>query len=208
MLTHKQIWDALDTLARTYTTSPSALAKKAGLDPTTFNISKRVSPNGKDRWPSTESISKVLHVVGIDFEEFAALAINGKSHGPAIPVIGLAQAGDDGYFDDAGYPVGEGWDEVRVPGMKNENAFALEIQGDSMHPVFRDGDRVVVAPHETVRKGDRVVVKTTDGEIMAKELSKQTTTKVDLISINADHADRTFKRDDIEWMARIVWVSQ
>lgn len=208
MFTHQNIWDALDRLAEVFSTSPSGLAKQAGLDPTTFNKSKRQAPNGKDRWPSTESLSKVLSVIGMNFEDFAALAMDNQGRGPAIPVIGLAEAGDEGYFDDAGFPVGGGWDEVRVPGTKSENVYALEISGDSMLPVFRDGDRVLVAPHETVRRGDRVVVKTLEGEIMAKELRRMTTTKIDLISVNPEYDDRTFNRKEIQWIARIVWASQ
>lgn len=64
MFTHDQIWTGLDRLASAFGYSPSGLAKKAGLDATSFNKSKRISPDGKPRWPSTESISKVLSVTG------------------------------------------------------------------------------------------------------------------------------------------------
>ena len=61
-------------------------------------------------------------------------------------IIGYAQAGASGFFDDAGYPTGAGWDEVLFPSIGDPNAFALEIQGDSMEPVYRDGDIIVVLP--------------------------------------------------------------
>ena len=60
MLTHDQIWNALDRLAERAGLSASALAKRAGLDPTTFNKSKRITPDGRERWPSTESVAKAL----------------------------------------------------------------------------------------------------------------------------------------------------
>ncbi len=208
MITHSEIWTALDKLARKLSTSPSGLAKRAGLDATSFNKSKRFGANGKPRWPSTESVSKVLNVAGMSFEDFAAMAEDKPVKGPTIPVIGLAQAGNDGFFDDSGYPVGEGWDEVRMPGEIDENVYALQIQGDSMYPVFRAGDRVLVSPDQSVRKGDRVVVKTREGEIMAKELSRKTATKIELKSLNPEFEDRSFSRKEVEWMARIVWVSQ
>ncbi len=208
MFTHDEIWAALDRLAKSLSTSPSGLARSAGLDPTSFNKSKRFGPSGKARWPSTESVSKVLNVAGIDFEDFAALAGDMRRRGPMIPVMGLAQAGAGGFFDGDGYPVGEGWDEVRMPGRMDEKIYALQITGDSMWPVFRDGDRVLVAPNEMVRKGDRVVVKTIEGEIMAKELKKMTTARIELKSLNAEYEDHMFHRKDIEWIARIVWVSQ
>lgn len=208
MITHTQIWAALDHIAVTYARSPSGLAKRAGLDSTTFNKSKRGLNGGRQRWPSSESIAKVLNVIGMSFEDFAALAANNHERGPAIPVIGQAEAGSDGFFDDAGFPVGEGWDEVRVPGAAGSNVYALEISGDSMMPIYRNGDRILVAPEESVRRGDRVVVKTTEGEVMAKELAQMTTSKVVLSSANPEFEDRTFARKDVQWIARIVWASQ
>ena len=132
----------------------------------------------------------------------------GHARGLSVPLIGLAQAGNEGFFDDAGFPVGSGWEDVRMPGVRDENTYALEISGDSMSPVLRAGDRVLIAPNEDVRKGDRVVVKTIGGEIMAKELKRMTTKRVELISLNPDYEDRDLDRMEVLWIARIVWVSQ
>ena len=63
LLTHAQIWAAIDALAALAGTSPSGLAKRAGLDPTTFNKSKRVTADQRQRWPSTESVAKCLAAV-------------------------------------------------------------------------------------------------------------------------------------------------
>ena len=54
MLTHAQIWNALDRLAARSGLSASGLAKRAGLDPTTFNKSKRITPDGRQRWQITD----------------------------------------------------------------------------------------------------------------------------------------------------------
>ncbi|MFM8615276.1 MAG: helix-turn-helix transcriptional regulator, partial [Alphaproteobacteria bacterium] len=177
---HEDIWRALDALAAEYGLSASGLAKKAGLDPTAFNPSKRIGADGRARWPSTESIAKVLDALGARMDDFAALvtgatAISRGGRGVVnrrIPLIGLAQAGGEGYFDDGGYPVGGSWDEISLPEIGDPNAYALEISGDSMEPVFRDGDVVIVSPAAPVRRGDRVVVRTRRGEVMAKELRR------------------------------------
>ncbi|WP_371396622.1 helix-turn-helix transcriptional regulator [Fretibacter rubidus] len=208
MITHSEIWFAIDRLAEKTGRSPSGLAVEAGLDATSFNRSKRVSGSGKDRWPSTESVSKILSVVGVSFEDFATLAQGTHAQGAAVPLIGLAQAGENGYFDDSGFPVGSGWEEVRVPGTGFDGVYALQIAGDSMAPVFRAGDKVLVDPSQTPRRGDRVVVKTMDGEIMAKELHRITAHKIELISLNPDYDDRELRRKDVQWVARIVWCSQ
>jgi phage repressor protein C with HTH and peptisase S24 domain len=196
-------------LAAAYGLSASGLARKAGLDPTTFNKSKRVTSEGKLRWPSTESISKILKATNASLQEFISYVENGNN--PAtrnVPLIGFAQAGRQGYFDDAGYPIGGGWDEISFPGSTDPHAFALEIAGDSMEPVFRDGDIVVVSPEGGVRRGDRVVVKTRDGEVMAKVLKRQSAQRIELSSFNPAHDDREFPLSDIEWIARIIWAAQ
>lgn len=210
MFEHRDIWSALDLLAQRFSISTSAMARRAGLDPTTFNKSKRQASDGKPRWPSTESLSKVLDALGVDIEDFATLVAmgSGRARGLSVPLIGLAQAGSEGFFDDAGFPVGAGWEEVRMPGVRDENTYALEISGDSMSPVLREGDRVLIAPNEEVRRGDRVVVKTIGGEIMAKELRRMTQKRIELISLNPDYEDRDLDRMEVLWIARIVWVSQ
>lgn len=208
MLTHGQIWKGVDLLAARAGLSPSGLAKRAGMDPTTFNVSKRQSADGtRPRWPSTESIAKALAAVRVDFEDFASLAA-GSAQTRSVPLIGFAQAGADGFFDDAGFPVGQGWEDVVFPGVEDAHAYALEISGDSMAPVYRDGDRVVVAPGDTPRKGDRVVVRTTSGEVMAKQVARLTGEGIELLSLNPDYPGRTLNSSEIAWMARIVWASQ
>ena len=170
MLTHAQIWAALDRLAAQANLSASGLAKRAGLDPTTFNKSKRVTPEGRPRWPSTESVAKSLAATNTTLNQFVALVTDSRGPTRSVPLIGLARAGSGGYFDDAGFPVGKGWDEISFPRVDDRHAYALEITGDSMEPAYRDGTVIVVSPGAPVRRGDRVVVKTRDGEVMAKEL--------------------------------------
>jgi len=209
MLTHSQIWGALDRLAARAKLTPSGLAKKAGLDPTTFNKSKRITPEGRPRWPSTESVAKALAATNTKVETFMGLLTDGgKAVVSNVPLIGFAQAGAGGYFDDGGFPVGKGWEEVAFPAVTDEHAYALEISGDSMKPAYRNGDIIVVSPGAPVRKGDRVVVKTRDGEVMVKELKRKNAKAVELKSLNAEHRDRTLPMSDVLWIARIMWASQ
>jgi len=208
MLTHRQIWSAIDALAERHGLSASGLAKIAGLDPTTFNKSKRGTANGKLRWPSTESLSKVLGATGASLDDFVGLVERGATRTRLVPLIGMAQAGSQGYFDDAGFPVGGGWEEIAFPELADEHAYALEITGDSMLPVYRDGDRIVVSPATNVRRGDRVVVKTQAGEVMAKHLARMTAQRVELKSLNPAYEDRSFALREIVFVHRIIWASQ
>src|SRR6266403_1693926 len=101
MLTHGQIWTALDRLAERSGLSPSGLAKRAGLDPTTFNKSKRITPHGRERWPSTESVAKALAATNSSIDTFVQLIGDGERTAQSMPLLGFAQAGAGGSFDDS-----------------------------------------------------------------------------------------------------------
>lgn len=216
MLSHDRVWAAIDALAERYSLSASGLARRAGLDSTAFNKSKRLSSDGRPRWPSTESLAKIIEATGASLDEFTGLieGRDGSSHGASVahrrsvPLLGFAQAGAGGFFDDAGFPVGQGWDLVELPAQSTESSYALQVQGDSMLPLYRNGDVLIVEPGAITRKGDRVVVKTTAGEVMAKVLDRQTVKSIALVSLNPDHPDRDIPMRDVEWVARIVWASQ
>jgi len=214
MLSHQDIWAALDRLADKFAMSPSAMARQAGLDPTTFNKSKRRGGDGKERWPSTESLAKVLNALGVSFEDFATLAAKSQAGrlsiamGANVPLIRMSQAREDGFFDSSGYPVGEGWDEIRVPGVSDDHIFALQISGDGMMPVLRDGDRAIISPSANIRRGDRVIIKTRMGEVMAKSFDKMSAGSAQLLSLNTNISNRAIPLKDIRWMAKIVWISQ
>jgi phage repressor protein C with HTH and peptisase S24 domain len=210
MLSHVRIWTAIDRLAERYGLSASGLARKAGLDATSFNRSKRTSPDGRDRWPSTESISKILNATGASLDEFMRLVDPDVGQARAmIPLIGLTQAGAGRFFTDEGMPSGGvGWEEVEFPDLSNEKVFALEVQGDSMQPLYRDGDVLIVSPTANVRKGDRIVVRTKGGEVTAKELKRRTAKNIELRSLNSEHPDRVIPTNEIAWMARVMWARQ
>src|SRR5580692_8559719 len=99
MLTHDQVWNALDRLAERAGMSASGLAKKAGLDPTTFNKSKRVTADGRERWPSTESIAKALAAANSSIDDFVQLIGDASPTLQTMPMLGFAQAGISSYFD-------------------------------------------------------------------------------------------------------------
>jgi len=222
MWSHESVWAAIDALAERHGLSSSGLAKKAGLDATAFNPSKRHGSDKRPRWPSTESIAKVLAATGESLEGFVGIVRPVEApplRAPAasaaleerlrpVPVLGLAQAGAGGFFDDGGFPAGQGWDEIAFPGLKDDAAYALEVSGDSMMPLYRDGDVIIVSRSARIRRGDRVVVRTTDGEVMAKVLKKKSATEMELGSFNPAHADRVVALRDVDWTARILWASQ
>ncbi len=208
ILTHDQIWGALDRLAARAGLSPSGLARRAGLDPTTFNKSKRVTSDGRARWPSTESIAKALTAAESSIATFVKLIGDEPDGCRSVPLLGLAQAGAHGYFDERGFPSGKGWNELALSVAENRHSFALEISGTAHEPAYRDGNIIVVSPGTPIRKGDRVVVKTTSGEVIVKALKRRSVKALELQSLDPAQDDRTLATGDIAWIARIVWASQ
>jgi phage repressor protein C with HTH and peptisase S24 domain len=222
MLSHERVWAAIDALAERHSLSVSGLAKRAGLDSTAFNKSKRQSTDGRLRWPSTESLAKIIEATGASLDEFLALVEGSAAARPpegrparrsfartvSVPLLGFARAGTGGFFEDAGFPEGQGLDLIELPAQAGENSYALKVRGDSMLPLYRDGDVLIVQPDASVRKGDRVVVRTGAGEVMAKVLERHTAKSISLLSLNPDHPNRDIPTAEVEWMARIVWASQ
>ncbi len=72
-MTHEDIWVAIEKFANAHQMSCSGLAKCSGLDATTFNRSKRYSKEGKPRWPSMHSLSKILASTGASINDFARM---------------------------------------------------------------------------------------------------------------------------------------
>jgi phage repressor protein C with HTH and peptisase S24 domain len=211
MLTHGQVWSAIDRLAARAGLSASGLAKRAGLDPTTFNKSKRITPQGRARWPSTESIAKALAATGTPFDAFVALiepTSTSTTTVKPVPLLSFAEAGNGSHFNDGGFPSGTGWDAIPFPAVNDEHAYALEISGPAMEPAYRDGAIIVVSPSAPIRRGDRVVVRTKSGEVTVKELKRKTAKSVELKSLGAEQTEQTIAMPDVLWIARILWASQ
>jgi phage repressor protein C with HTH and peptisase S24 domain len=204
---HAQIWRALDALAARHRLTASGLARAAGLDPTTFNKSKRLSPEGKPRWPSSESVTRALEAVGADYEDFAVL-VSGSSRaaGRAIPVLPLRDD-PDLRFDENGLPIAAS-DTIRFPGLPDDHIFAFELIDASAEPVFRAGDILVVQPTAAVRRGDRVVARFRNGAMAVRRVGARTEQSIELTPLDPSQDVTRFSAKDVEWVSRIVWASQ
>jgi phage repressor protein C with HTH and peptisase S24 domain len=211
MLSHDRVWAAIDALAARHGMTASGLARKAGLDATSFNKSKRTSPEGRDRWPSTESIAKILRATGATLEDFLRLVEpSGSLRRSMIPLISMTQVTAAGkLFTDEGLPTGgPGWDEIDFPDFGQEKVFALEVTGDTMAPLYRDGDVLIISPTASIRKGDRVVVRTTGGEILARELKRRSAKTLELASLIEGGEERVIPTEEVSWVGRIMWARQ
>jgi phage repressor protein C with HTH and peptisase S24 domain len=205
---HHDIWRAIDKLAAARGLSVSGLARRAGLDPTTFNKSKRVTRGGKPRWPSTESVSKVLQSVEASISEFAALLADEAPMAMGrLPLIDLEslRAGDK--IDGMGIPAGPQRDAMSWPQLDDPQSYAVALTDSKLAPPFRSGDVLVVSPREQARRGDRVLLKTSAGDVLAMQIARLTADHVELVPIDGGPS-RTLAVGEVAWMHRIVWASQ
>jgi phage repressor protein C with HTH and peptisase S24 domain len=212
MLTHQAIWRGIDLLAERNRLSASGLAKRAGLDPTTFNKSKRVTKQGKPRWPSTESLSKILDATSTTMSEFVGL-IDERGPGGAAPTrriraLSFSEMKREGTFDGAGFPQAGPWEEIDFPALGDDGAYAIELDEDVLPPVLRAGDLLVVSPRGSVRRNDRVLLRRRDGGVELGTLIRRTAQRISLGHLTQMEDERSLDMAEIAWLARILWISQ
>ena len=210
MLKHADVWRAIDVLAAKHGLSTSGLARRAGLDPTSFNKSKRVSEDGKRRWPSTASLAKILNATGTPFSAFAALVEGEYPEGEVrrLPFLPATAAETGAYFDATGKPLAVGWDEVLLPNLADPDCFLLEIDAKGWEPAYRDGDQLVISPRESLRRGDRVVVRTAEGSFVFGQLRRRSVRSIELAALDSGGESLTLDAKQVAWMSRIIWASQ
>jgi phage repressor protein C with HTH and peptisase S24 domain len=204
-LTHAHIWDAIDRLAQTSGLSPSGLARRSGLDATSFNPSKRIGRDGRPRWPSTESIAKILTATDTDVVAFMS-GVSGLRR--LLPAMSLSSGPISGRFDASGRPTGDAWEKVDFGGVDDPAAFVLVVGDESLRPLYRAGDHLVVSPGEPVRPGDRVVLARRTGTLMVRELVRRTQRRIETATAQPDAPPEVMPASDMAWIARIVWASQ
>ncbi|HVM86295.1 MAG TPA: helix-turn-helix transcriptional regulator [Candidatus Binatia bacterium] len=224
MLQHGDVWRGIDRLAAKHGLSASGLARRAGLDPTAFNPSKRITREGRPRWPSTESVAKILAVTGESFGSFVQLTgATGTSGGfdegiggrmmsrpttRALPIIALERLGEAECFSPDGQPKGDGWGRMSFGSLNDRGAFAIEISGRDLDPIYRDGDVVVVSPTAEIRRGDRVVVQGGDGTVRIRRVGRQDADGVLLEPVATSGPGEYVPMAQTRWIARILWASQ
>jgi phage repressor protein C with HTH and peptisase S24 domain len=212
MFTHDQVWHGIDRLARERGLTASGLARRAGLDPTTFNPSKRVTKQRKPRWPSTESLAKILTATGTPFEHFVDLMNDrsgGASEAPShrLRCVPVDAAGRPELFDAAGFPTGSEWDEIDFPALADDHAYALEVRGSRFEPLYRDGDLLIVSPTASIRRHDRIVLRTVAGKVEFGILDRRSAQRLELRPLGQD-AKLTLQVREVAWLGRILWASQ
>lgn len=111
----------------------------------------------------------------------------------AIPIVGTAQMGTEGYWH--ALESADGY--VDVP-SRDKDAYALRLKGNSMAPAIKSGWVAVIEPSGLLIPGEYVMVRLIDEECMLKELLYVNDVEVSLASVNDAYERRTIPVEQIE----------
>ena len=197
---HGDIWRGIDALAAQNGLSTSGLAKLAGLDATAFNKSKRTAKDGRPRWPTTESVARILEAVNSDLFEFAALVTHSSE--ARLPLVRLGRVA----IDATGALILDRDKSFVSKFSFDPGAFVLEVEGSDGASVFSHGDRLLVLPGADFRVGDFALIKTHDEQyLIAACRDAKAGDSAEFMNILDE--TNVFERVDLAWAAKLVLVS-
>lgn len=204
---YEQVWDAVDKLAKLHGLSPSGLAKKAGLDATTFNKSKRTRNDGKQRWPSLDSINKILEACNISFEQFYQLIDEDLApQDTGIPFTKFSVLAAKCPVKNSKLSTDK-WEKAKFPDT-TVNLYAINLDTPEFEPLFRKGNTIIATKDPEIRKGDRVIVFMANGNPLIKEFKHRTTSTLVFGELMNSNKETQINISEIRLINRIVWAEQ
>jgi phage repressor protein C with HTH and peptisase S24 domain len=129
---------------------------------------------------------------------FSDHALPARLRSRDIPVVSWAAAGKASDYEDLASQI----DETVGTLVTDPNAFAVIVEGDSMEPEVKAGDRVVIAPNLEPRNGDIVLVKMRDGRVMLKKFGRVGPSggTIRLLSENLNYDTLEFSAEEVRWV--------
>lgn len=128
-----------------------------------------------------------------------------------VPLINKVSAGYPKEFTDLGYPARVADEYVRCPDLRDPDAFAARVVGDSMWPDYHEGDIIIFSPSRTVRSGmDCFARLEPDHETTFKRIYFETATGgeelIRLQPLNSAYPPRTLPREQVAGLYAAVSV--
>lgn len=198
---YENIWNAVDKLAEINGLSPSGLAKKAGLDATTFNKSKRVRADGNKRFPSLESLYKIVEACNISLESFYSLANNSDSASiekiSTIPYIKFSNI-------KSGDIAKENWTQIQFPDNKH-NIYAIKI--NSNDTPYEENTVTVLSKNSDIRHGDMILINKKTSSIFGRFLNRSAKS-IEISKKSEKEEVEIINIEDITRIDRVLWISQ
>jgi phage repressor protein C with HTH and peptisase S24 domain len=126
-----------------------------------------------------------------------------------IPRLGLSASAGPGTFGDGEEAIGAfgfapGW--LKEQNLDPQMLSAIAVSGDSMEPLLRDGDEILV-DHRPRAPGDGIYVLRQGDALLVKRVQFGKPGEVTLVSANDAYPPQIVARDEIEIIGRVVWKS-
>jgi SOS-response transcriptional repressor LexA len=120
----------------------------------------------------------------------------------AIPVYGAARDGGDQEMHLDGRPID--W-VLRPPFLRNvRQAYAMQVLGDSMRPMYRAGQLLYVNPFRVARPEMGVVIYKRNGAVLVKELVRRTAARLVVQEYQPKEREFALAADDIQTIHTVV----
>lgn len=127
-----------------------------------------------------------------------------------VPLINRVSAGYPAGFTDLGFPARVADEYVRCPDLHDPDAFAARVVGDSMEPVYREGDIVIFSPARPIADGDDCFARLAlDDESTFKRVyfeREGEDERIRLQPINSRYTPRVLGREEVAGLYRAVKV--
>jgi phage repressor protein C with HTH and peptisase S24 domain len=195
----QMIANAIERLVTDSGSNPRAVALAAGMSPTGVrDIITRKTKN-----PTFANLLRISEVLEVDISEI----IGGITREvPTIAIAGKVGAGAKVPLFDA-YEKGDGPQVECPPGLSPHGLVAVEVEGDSMDPIYADGDLLFYSrdshdgvPSDTI--GHKCVAEDEDGMVWVKQVRQGSEPGLfHLISLNPYAANSLDIR--LKWAARV-----
>lgn len=195
----------LNTAMRIRNIKPVELSEKAGIDKS--KISSYMSGRYKAKQDGVFLLARALNVneawlMGCDvsmernddclLKKIGAVPLS-EIETVRIPILGIVKAGYDYLAEENIID----YIPFKINGTDKENYYALNVVGDSMTPLFDDGDTVIVHKQEEFKNGDNCVVLINGEEATIKQVYKGTT-GIELKAVNPYYPPRVFTKEEIK----------
>lgn len=176
------------------------LSRQSGVSQT--YISEILS--GKKPNPGFHVLEKLAKAFNISIAELAGEAVSELA---PIYIISYADAGSESHdYDDMGYPIWSDFDSIPRPAdLKDVNAYALKVKGDSMEPTLKEGSIIIVSPQAEVHSSDVVVVRDFKNNVRVKRVHFMDGVVL-FSSHNVKYEPLMYEREKIKFIHKVVQI--
>jgi phage repressor protein C with HTH and peptisase S24 domain len=208
----KRLWETIKELADERHMSMSALAKKAGLDASSFNQRRRFGPDGEPRWPQFPTVLSAMKALDVNFVDFAKAVTGDADHIVRVPLMTMDEMREGVDVEAVIKEVADNpkteIDTIDFPGvLKGDRIYEVIIRGNDYEPIYRDKTRLMMNVDDRPQRDDLVLIATTR-EAAVYKLELATNKSIVAREHRLNGRKLQFTRKEVVHMHKVIWASQ